>query len=81
MPKYSNVIVLESNKGKKRIFNIENDALNENNSYVDILDLNYNLSKSVYVYLLSKKGNENKIQIINKNSKIELNEFFFLHLI
>ncbi|MBV4415231.1 DUF5050 domain-containing protein [Clostridium tyrobutyricum] len=76
VPKYSNVIVLESNKGKKRIFNIENDALNENNSYVDILDLNYNLSKSVYVYLLSKKGNENKIQIINKNSKIELKDFF-----
>lgn len=75
-PKYSNAIVLETNQGKKRIFNIENDILNESNSYMDALDMNYNLSKSVYVYLLSKKGNENKIQIINKNSKIELNDFF-----
>lgn len=79
-PEYSDAVVVEERNGQNLIFNLGGKALKETSKVNDVVDMTYDLKKSVYVYLIAKKEDGrtagNKIEVISQNSRIELNDFF-----
>ena len=80
IPAHSDVMVIENKNNGGNIFDIKGDRLiKEKTSGNNILDLAYNVQKSVYVYLVNEGGTEkngSRIVILHRGVKSEIKDFF-----
>lgn len=80
MPKYTDIIAIENKENQNKILGIESKTVHEIGKIKDVMEIEYDPKKSVYVYLLPIKngdlGHKNKIQIIYNNLVTELHDFY-----
>ena len=80
MPSYSTTIVTESDKNKKKIYNLDNYALYENGTMDNASQVLYNKEKKIYIYLVCKETSGqsagNEIVVIDNGVKTKIKDFF-----
>jgi Tol biopolymer transport system component len=80
IPGYTQVTAIESTEGEADIFRIESRGLYKIGIVKNLLNMVYNIKKSIYIYSVtsSKSGNDNqnKLQIIKSGKLTELNDFY-----